>query len=205
MAKSRNKVQQVGFWDEEVPSTGHDEIVLWCHQHAERILRSIRPSEFDRAWKPEDVEESLYRAHVAPEVHAASLQRFMDATPRPNPQVTARQIEAVLRSYTGYGNRTERVVGFADLLVTAATPWVGTCESSESDFGGHELRWNDRAISVLVEAKSVLPTFGELMRQLNLYRTAFSGLVVVVSPDDRFEDVLRDQRIHFFKYGAAVA
>jgi hypothetical protein len=34
----------------------------------------------------------------------------------------------------------------------------------------------------MVEAKSVLPSFGDLMRQINLYRAAFRGPVCVVTP-----------------------
>ena len=53
---------------------------------------------------------------------------------------------------------------------------------------------------VLVEVKSKLPTLGELMRQINLYRTAHKGPIVVVSPDDSFQELLAGQRVLFLKY-----
>ena len=69
------------------------------------------------------------------------------------------------------------------------------------DDSGVELRWTtQRANRILVEAKSELPTLGELMRQINLYRTAFDGKVVVVSPDDTFADILKEQGVTFIKY-----
>jgi hypothetical protein len=53
---------------------------------------------------------------------------------------------------------------------------------------------------LLVEAKSVLPTVGELMRQIQLYRTAFGGKIVVVSPDDSYSNILSEQGVTFVKY-----
>jgi hypothetical protein len=45
-----------------------------------------------------------------------------------------------------------------------------------------------------------MPTVGELMRQINLYRTAFGGKFVVVSPDDSRADILKEQGVTFVKY-----
>ncbi len=53
---------------------------------------------------------------------------------------------------------------------------------------------------ILVEVKSKLPTLGELMRQINLYREAHRGKVVVVSPDDSYVEVLKTQDVLFLKY-----
>ena len=38
------------------------------------------------------------------------------------------------------------------------------------------------------------------MRQINLYRTAFKGPVVIVSPDDSYADLLHEQGVLFIKY-----
>lgn len=56
---------------------------------------------------------------------------------------------------------------------------------------------------LVIEVKTHIPNVGELLRQLNLYRHQsywHERPFVVVSPDDRFADVLRSQGIAFYKY-----
>lgn len=50
------------------------------------------------------------------------------------------------------------------------------------------------------EVKSSIPSLGELIRQINMYKAYKSGRYVVVSPDDRFKESLKRQRISFLKY-----
>lgn len=72
----------------------------------------------------------------------------------------------------------------------------------DEEFDGFQISFtgNHPAPRILVEVKSAMPTLGELMRQINLYRTAFKGPVVVVSPDASFADILKEQRVTFVKY-----
>ncbi len=48
-----------------------------------------------------------------------------------------------------------------------------------------------------------MPSLGELMRQLNLYRLVYRD-VVVVSPDASYQDLLREQGMLFMPYKAGV-
>jgi len=202
VAKSREKVQQQGFWDQEVATPNHDAVLLWCHKQADLIARSVRPQDFNRAWRPEDVDHAGHWVSDRQAI-ADSAQRFVGENARPDPEVERRDIEHVLRTYSGHGNKIERVVGFADLVIHVRTPRVEVIfDESTSGFSGHRLGWNREGLRILVEAKSVLPTVGELMRQMQLYRTAFGGPMVVVAPDDSYADILRDQRIHFIRYQA---
>ena len=50
-----------------------------------------------------------------------------------------------------------------------------------------------------IEVKSKIPSIGELIRQINFYRNYTGGRWIVVSPDDRYADVLRAQDIQFYK------
>lgn len=91
----------------------------------------------------------------------------------------------------------ERIVGYADLLIETELPVVaprykaGATWGAVDIFDGFDLTWSrDReAPCILVEAKLVLPTVGELMRQIQLYRTAFLGKFVFVSPDDSYAQI----------------
>ena len=61
-------------------------------------------------------------------------------------------------------------------------PHACTALNEDPIVDGFKLTWSsdEEARHILVEAKSVLPTVGELMRQIQLYRTAFRGKFVVV-------------------------
>ena len=60
-------------------------------------------------------------------------------------------------------------------------------------------RWVQREF--FFEVKSSIPSIGELMRQINLYRLHKpQGYFIVVSPDESAKEVLRSQHIHFVKY-----
>ncbi len=202
MAKSREKIQQIGFWDDQVVSIDHDAVCLWAYENADTILRRVCPDLFDRPWRSEDIDRNS-------DEHRSLIKAFIDENPRPNPHIVRRTIEYVLRSYTGYRDSLERIVGYADVLIDTAVPRISPTyddsrsQSYDSPVNGFEIVWNSErwnAPRILVEAKSVLPTVGELMRQIQLYRTAFNGHFVVVSPDDSYAEILAEQNVSFIQY-----
>lgn len=211
MAKSREKIQQLGFWDTEVTNPNHDAVCLWAYENAESIVRAICPGRFDQPW----LKDEVYFDQANKDQSAVDLARaFTNANTRPNPRVYKKTLEYVLKSYTGYQDKMERIVGYADLLIETEFPCVvpnyraGATWEAEGIFDGFQVGWlTDReallkgreAPRILVEAKSVLPTVGELMRQIQLYRTAFRGKFVVVSPDDSYAQILTEQDVTFVK------
>lgn len=54
-------------------------------------------------------------------------------------------------------------------------------------------------VPVYFEAKTQIGSIGELIRQINMYRQYIKGKFVVVSPDDRCQDILASQHIEFLK------
>lgn len=206
MAKSREKVnQQLGFWDVEVTKPDHDTICLWAYKNAETIFRAACPELFDHPWMTDEVH---FPHDHRDEAAKALAKAFADANPRPAPRITKKTLEYVLTSYTGHGNKLERIVGYADLVLETEIPCIvpnykaNPNKYGDDLFDGFALAWSRRndAPRILVEAKSVMPTVGELMRQINLYRTAFGGRFVVVSPDDSYADILNEQGVTFVKY-----
>jgi hypothetical protein len=202
MAKSREKIQQLGFWDAEVSNPNHDAICLWAYENADSIFRKTCPDRFNHAWLKEEVRLDC----VKNDQSAIGLARvFTNANPRPDPRVFQRTLEYVLKSQ----DRMERIVGYADLLIETEIPRVdprykaAVTRGGDHVFDGFKLVWSrdcKAAPRILVEAKSALPTVGELMRQIQLYRTAFSGKFVVVSPDDSYARILAEQDVTFVKY-----
>lgn len=205
MAKSREKVQQLGFWDTEVSKPDHDSICLWAYRNPETIFRAVNPELFDHPWMTDEIH--FDRDH-RDEAANALAKAFADANQRPNPRVYNKELEYVLKSYSGYGDRQEKIVGYADLLLETELPGVfptykpSSRGYSQDEFDNFTLKWSRGrpAPRILVEVKSFMPTMGELMRQINLYRTAFTGRFVVVSPDDSYADILKEQGVTFVKY-----
>jgi hypothetical protein len=93
---------------------------------------------------------------------------------------------AVTKGGPGRGTETS-VIGFIDLRVDWETsPW--------------REHW-ERQSPISFEAKTYIKSCGELIRQIRLYETYLpSDRFVVVSPDLRFAELLRSQRIGFIPY-----
>ena len=211
MAKSREKTQQIGFWDAELASPDHDRICLWAYENAETIFRATHPGLFDRDWQQADIGSPIQGVELL-----SQAQAFCAANPRPNPQVARKTLEYVLKRNTGYQNRNEQIVGYADLILETSVPYIAPVfkeveatnepewspKRRREEITGFEVRWlRGREVpSILVEVKSAISSFGELMRQIQLYRTAFRGEVAVVSPDGRFAEILAEQGITFVRF-----
>lgn len=201
MAKSREKIQQIGFWDSEVSSPDHDAVCLWAYDNSELIFHQLYPDLFDRPWADNEI---ILEHHINKTEWTDAATEFAKNNPRPNPRVTERTLEYVLKSYTGHNKKYERIVGYADLLIKTVAPQIigdykyNSYSGFVEELNKYEIVWRT-ARDILVEAKSQLPTVGELMRQIQLYRTAFKGHLVVVSPDDKYAQVLAEQNVFFIK------
>ena len=165
------------------------------------VFKMVCPELFDYPWQDSEVR---YGREYGDQSAIDLARAFRDANPRPNPRVYSKTFEFVLTSFTGYEDKLERNVGFADLLFQTELPFVGprykaaTTRGEDDEFDGFELGWS-RGPRILVEAKTAIPSLGELLRQINLYRTAFNGKFVV-SPEDRFSTILVEQGVTFIKY-----
>lgn len=53
---------------------------------------------------------------------------------------------------------------------------------------------------VCFEVKTTIPSLGELIRQVNMYKAYQTGRFIVISPDDKFVEPLKSQGIDFYKY-----
>lgn len=64
----------------------------------------------------------------------------------------------------------------------------------------HSERVWTESIEICFEVKAVLPSLGELIRQIRMYKTYIQSPFVVVSPDNRYEKTLLEQGIRFLQY-----
>ncbi len=125
--------------------------------------------------------------------------------PDPELQIDEMIIEYPLRTNV---ERNPMIVGYADLCVRCSVPRSLEVAggANEASYVSEADRWRDPrwfvehgTTAVLFEVKSEIRSFGELMRQLQTYRTYFGGIIVVVCPDGRFAEQLEAQGIRFVK------
>lgn len=210
MAKSRQKIQQQGFWDEEVLQPDHDAICLWALRNAEQLLRMTKPELYGGTWCDAELDE-LRRDLKEDAKHTyqydldgtvSMLEEFARTTPKPFPAIETPRLEYVLRNDRG-------IVGYGDLFVKFSLPTIHPIRAERKSYNDQPSGFqvlSTRYGALLVEAKSRITTIGELMRQINLYRTAFDDrefpnrTIVVLSPDDRFANDLLGQGVKFVRF-----
>jgi hypothetical protein len=192
MASAREKIPQLGLWDDEVPKLSHDVIVLWAYENAEQLVRA-----YLAAFPTKDYLDTFGEKWGSITNNSGIALADLPPLPeKPKEFDGKKTLEQVIEQYpeNANGRSLPRILGYGDLLITWAAPcvqwWEGQWCVSHKDAG-----------SLLVEAKTVMPSLGELMRQLNLYRLVYRN-VVVVSPDASYQDLLREQGVLFVQYKA---
>ena len=108
------------------------------------------------------------------------------------------------------GDRNNSIVGFLDILVHCHIPvslGIAGGKAPEYDYKRDIADWSDPRWSIGYtervlgfEIKTAIPSYGELMRQVNTYRRYFHGEFVVVSPDVGFAEQIKAQGVRFVAY-----
>lgn len=76
---------------------------------------------FDRSWS----DQEIGAGSVKSDQQAIDLAReFASISPRASTRIVKRTLEYVLRSHTGYQEKLERIVGYADLLIETEVPII---------------------------------------------------------------------------------
>ncbi|MFZ6758141.1 hypothetical protein ACO0K9_13105 [Undibacterium sp. Ji50W] len=194
MASAREKLPQLGLWDSEVSKPNHDTITLWAHKHAEMLARQYVTTYADH-FNERGID-------LLPDWPHALLERNPELgmpPPKCPTLVSKRELEAVLRGRSEGASRYNPILGYGDLLLHCEAHVLGTIESERP----RKKEWwvETMRFQILVEVKTELPTLGELMRQLNLYRESVRH-VIVVAPDEKYAELLSEQGILFVRYDA---
>lgn len=192
MASAREKIPQLGLWDDEVPKVSHDKIVLWAYENAESLVRTYLKNFPER-----DDERSLSEKWESESIGLArsgkKLSELPPLPPKPTQLVTKKILEKVIQQYPEGSRSLPRILGYADLVIE----W----KSCRVTWSPEDSQWyiNARDRALLVEAKTVMPSLGELMRQINLYRQVYGG-VIVVAQDSSYAEILKEQGVLFIPY-----
>jgi len=140
-----------------------------------------------------------------------------------NAEVSNSQWEYLIRSeaeksFSGYKPHAKDI-GFVDLRIDLKIPRLGLegvsidrrlstlrkTSGARFDISDYQpiYNWKEdfEIVTLMIEAKTVMPTMGELFRQLNLYRNYFKdGVFVIVCPNDSQKELIEDQGYIFLKY-----
>jgi hypothetical protein len=166
---------------------------------AATFAKSEYSSERDRATQYQQ-KLPLYDQEIA------RLEALSDLPEPPTPKIELRQPPRD-ECPVGMGDRNNSIVGFLDMVVRCHVPKalvISGGKQSEYDYQRNIKEWTDPTWAISYdekllgfEIKTSIPSYGELMRQVNTYRRYFGGELVVVSPDGRFADQVRSQGVRF--------
>lgn len=193
---NRNTLQsKFGFQDEDLKTSKHDEIMLWFDANADKLLLPHFAIKYQ-----DNKRDDLLKRIKDKEFRLEDVSFDIPIPPsKTEPKVHKKIWEYPVMS----GNFT---VGFIDLLVEYTTPrltYRGVNHIYNIPLIQNSFEWiieND-LMAIAIEVKSVMPSIGELIRQIRMYQTYVPNIsFFVVSPDDRFASALQSQGIGFIKY-----
>lgn len=179
--------QRYGFMDEDHQASKHDEIMLWLDENMGRIVQRIYGNDWNQKKRQQSFE--YYK-----KVYARKSERDLKMPPLPKKppiKVLSKEWEYAIT------NKYRDMVGFIDMRVCVEVPHLVL------DQFGAGFRWQFiKPITrpIHFEVKSRISSLGEVIRQVRMYQAHVSGPFIIVSPDDRFQKMIRQQKIGFIKY-----
>ena len=141
------------------------------------------------------IEKGERISKIEKEFQQASEQIRVSPLPlKPSIRIVKKQWEEPVMS-------NDYIVGFVDMAVTFQLPRLNL--NIELEENGWNSKWNigyatDNRINF--EVKTEIPSLGELIRQLNMYKSYGAKNIFVVAPDDSHKELLQEQGIGFIKY-----
>lgn len=135
-------------------------------------------------------EHDIIQAWVYKNIKTILDETIMSKNPKPY-EITNVKWEHQIIYTNSYNNHT--LIGFADLMVSYK------CEF----YNKHSESYQMENGEVIVEIKTKIPDLGSVIRQMRTYQTYqkhYRTQYLVVSPDDRFPEILKEQGFWFYKY-----
>jgi hypothetical protein len=175
--KSKTIIERHGFKDPELKTAKHDDLVLWARKNVSGIAKQILP--------PFGTNDS----YLEKVWNKTKLQLDEDYTDNLSDlKNNIKIVEVLLEQPINSG---KWIIGFVDLVIKLKIPrykrHVGTGRDSAN---------------IYIEVKTKIESFGELLRQVNMYRMYTQEELdfwVIICPDDSHKAILADQKIFYIK------
>lgn len=168
--------QRFGFQDKELTTPAHDQIMIWLNENIAEVVASLTPNE----WSEKDIEWA-HRYSEDPQIPVYPGTPLKVQNVKWEYPIVSRN-EHTQQAYT---------IGFIDMAVKVVRPTL--------DLNRGQICAGQSLHNLFFEVKPSIPSLGELIRQIQMYRTYEGGTYIVVSPDDRWAPLLQSQGIRHVK------
>lgn len=185
-AKDRTIQQRLGFMDNDLKSTKHDEIMLWLDNAVRKHFNELIV--YKNEWKIQE----FYVTKNDKELSGKDKEFIFNDLDLPGKP--GLEIIKITWEYPVTTGKVSYIVGFADMRVDYQD------NSLVYDTGKHEFHLYKEKCSIYFEVKSSISSLGELIRQIRMYQTYTKGQWFVVSPEIKFAAALESQGITHIEY-----
>ena len=226
--KARTHIQQLGFFDQDLNSSTHDQIMIWLQDNMERVLNDLFYSPIEQ-W---EIREMINRTKTRLQENIPELIRsnqnksnfheyadFIEKLQKwdgaeilkktwEKPRISEYSVKwEFCVERTGRTLSDKFTLGFIDMAVKYSIPNYKITgipgnvisQRSLSEYSVPRLVTTSLESNVYFEIKTKIQSVGALLRQINFYKSYKPGTYVIVCPDDRFKDILASQGVGFLK------
>lgn len=216
-----------GFQDEDLKTQKHDEIILWLDENMKEIvykILDIKEEEWDSILvnnliqeatnhmneRVSAVKESIKKfSKFLTETEGSNFDYYTDLIERHKAELSqleswqlqspSSKIPTIKTTWEHPVKNGNFLIGFVDMFVSISIPYHLELRNEMSFLPYWDIK--DTKKIIIFEVKSVIPSLGEVIRQIRMYEAFVSqAKFIVVSPDNRFESALKSQGIGFIKY-----
>lgn len=199
-------IEKMGFNDKDFKTSKHDEICLWL-ANKDNVIKMIN----DLKLKPFIIRKYYFDCDniewdFSEHKPKSRFTRDVWGNKKDFISLSKDEIDILKNDFNNFltfdlkerfnlyfervisSSQSSFVVGFLDLFVEFKS------------FRSRYFRLSDIELPLCIEVKSVMSSFGEIVREINYYRQFQKGIYIVVAPDCAFEKELLEQNIYFYKY-----
>jgi len=220
--KAKTLVERFGFKDEDLTTAEHDEMLVWCLQkeNIEKMLRELEiiqithPLSFSGCYRKDSIDRDTLKCSPecpffteATEIEKkraslSELRKKILSTPKPEILFSI-QAEYPILGYNGFN------IGFVDVMVKIKKQdWIKAPVTNHCYFfvESYEKKYD----KVFIEIKPKVKSIGELIRQINLYRShedykdrIYSrdcGAWIVLTKTPNLQKIFATQQIYVYEY-----
>jgi len=203
--RAPTQIEKYGFMDHDLKTPVHDAICMWIEDNAITIINQLGVAPTDEYLTEEEkdylirlyqsFDSSLGRSDEDMERDQEDFLQHLNAYKRQPFKIHKVTWEPVLT------NDKKFEVGFLDMSIAYQRPEITIDSDSREIKTSYVTRTPDQKgfCRVWFEAKSKIPSLGELFRQLSFYKNHINSVepIVVVSPDTRFKKRIESQGYYF--------
>jgi hypothetical protein len=185
-AKDRTIQQRLGFMDNDLKSSKHDEIMFWLDNAVKKHLGELIG--FEDEWRLRD----FYVTEKGRELRDNNKESYFNFIQLPKkPEL---EVEKCIWEHPIMSGKGSYIVGFADMKVDFLIPTL------QYKIDDNKLSIYKERSSIYFEVKSTISSLGELIRQVRMYQSYTNGKWFVVSPDTKYSSALESQEIFHIEY-----